>query len=185
MRRLCAVWVSALLAATSAAAQDDDDLYEELDAFAAAHLSGIQPMSFDADVEFCGYYGLDADQQIAATPPTRGERDGCLPADPPADWSELLASWHTHGAYTLDADIEVPSVDDLLGDIAEGVDGYIATPGGRLWLNVYDEGVSVLLCGPGCIVADPDFHECAAFMPDDEYDVQSLQQRAADDPGSC
>lgn len=177
-------FVLMLGASQTLAQDDDDDLYAELDAFAAAHLDGIQPRSFAENVEFCGYYGLDRDQQIASTPPTRGDADGCLPEEAPYDW-EVLASWHTHGAYTQDADIEVPSLDDLLGDIAEGIDGYIATPGGRIWLNLYEERTAVLMCGPGCIAADPRYRDCAAFMPGEEYTVQTLQDRFDNDPGYC
>ncbi len=73
----------------------------------------------------------------------------------------------THGAYSLDYDSEAPSPDDLIGDIAEGVDGYIATPGGRLWFNDASARRAILLCGPGCLRADPD------FRPDPEYPVAS------------
>ena len=163
----------------------DDEFYEELDAFALAHLNGMQPRSFAENVEFCGYYGLDADLQIIASGPDRGDSDGCLPADPPPQMVEWLASWHTHGAYSFDADSEVPSLDDLLGDIADGVDGYIATPGGRVWLNLYQERQSELLCGPGCIAADPNFQECRGHMPGESYTVQSLQARFDNDPGTC
>ena len=183
--RFLAGAVAVLLAGPAAWAQDfDDEFYDELDAFAAAHLDGVQPLSFAENVEFCGYYGLDADQQLVASVPTRGDLDGCLPDEPPRSW-ELVASWHTHGAFTEDADIEVPSVDDLLGDIAEGIDGYVATPGGRVWLSIYDERVVVQLCGKGCITADPNFRDCQAFMPAEEYSLQGLQDRAADDPGYC
>jgi hypothetical protein len=182
-RLLISVLVPLLLAPVAHA--QDDDLYAELDEFAAAHLDSIQPTSFAENVEFCGYYGLDADQQIVASPPTRGERDSCFPADPQAEMVEILASYHTHGAYTMEADIEVPSPDDLIGDIDEGIDGYIATPGGRLWLNNAAEEVAVQLCGPGCITADPAFRECSAFMPGEEYTLDGLQQRGEDDPGTC
>ena len=72
--------------------------------------------------------------KLAATGPKRGRRDSCEPDEPPEDF-EILASYHTHGDDTQEADTEVPSLEDLAGDIEEGIDGYIATPGGRLWLN--------------------------------------------------
>jgi hypothetical protein len=174
----------ALMAAPAAHGQEDDEFYAELDEFATAHLDSIQQMSFDQDVEFCGYIGLDENQQLVATPPARGLQAECdIPESPPG--LDVWASYHTHGGYAFDADSEVPSLDDLLGDIAEGVDGYIATPGGRVWLNVASERSAMMLCGPGCVRADSDFEECGAFMPEEEYTVQTLQRRFDNDPGTC
>ena len=42
---------------------------------------------------------------------------------------EVMASFHTHACYDPDADSEVPSVEDLAGDIDESVNGYVATLG--------------------------------------------------------
>ena len=60
--------------------------------------------------------------KLAATGPKRGRRDSCEPDEPPEDF-EILASYHTHGAYTQEADTEMPSLEDLAGDIEEGIDG--------------------------------------------------------------
>ena len=146
-------------------------------------LDTLQARSIAEGVEYCGYFGLDGSGQIAATAPHRGQPDSCFPVWP--NDLEVLASYHTHGSYTMDADIEVPSVDDLYGDIEEEVDGYVATPGGRVWLNIYDEGIAMQLCGRNCIMADPNFQPCQAFLPAEEYDLQGLQQRADNDPGYC
>lgn len=175
---------AAMLAAPAAYGQSEDDLYAELDAFAVAHLDSIQQMSFDQGVEFCGYIGLDENEQFVATPPARGTRDSCDIPEPPATL-DVWASYHTHGGYSFEMDSEVPSLDDLLGDIAEGVDGYIATPGGRVWLNVASDRSAVLLCGPGCVDADDGFVECNGYMPEEEYSVQTLEQRFDNDPGTC
>ena len=76
----------------------------------------------------------------------------------------------------------MPSVDDLEADFDEGIDGYIATPGGRVWLNDVDEEVSFLLCGPGCVHADQNDRDCLAFP---QYTIESLQDRADRDTGAC
>ncbi len=179
---ITAVLLVAPIAAASG--QTRQSLSDELDIFAADHLATIQARSFRDNVEYCGLFGLDIDDNLVATKAMRGQADSCEPEVGPPDL-EVLATYHTHGGYSRNNDTEVPSVFDLTGDIDEGVDGYIATPGGRLWLNLVEERVSVLLCGPGCLPTDPDFRECAAFLPDVEYSVEELRDRAANDTGEC
>lgn len=173
-----------LLAPPPAAAQDRSTLTDELDRFAAAHFDRIQPQSVADGAEYCGLLGFDAAGKLATTPAKRGKPDSCRPDDAPAGF-EVLASWHTHGAYDRDADTEVPSLDDLFSDIEEGIDGYIATPGGRLWLNDAGARQSVLLCGAGCIKADPEYRPCPAFPPGDSYTPDTLRARAENDTGGC
>lgn len=54
----------------------------------------------------------------------------------------------------MTADIEVPSLEDMIGDIEEGIDGYIETPGGRLWFNDARARRVTLLCGSECVASD-------------------------------
>ena len=169
---------------TAASGQPRQSLTDELDIFAAEHLETIQARSFRDNVEYCGLFGLDENDNLVATKAKRGQPDSCEPEAGPPDL-EVLATYHTHGGYSRNNDTEVPSVFDLTGDIDEGVDGYIATPGGRLWLNLAEERISVLLCGPGCLPADKAFRECAAFLPDVEYTLEDLRDRAANDTGEC
>ena len=179
---LAALWMIAV--STPACAQSRSALDDELDKFAAALFDRIQPRSIAENVEYCGLLGRDKSGKFAATKAKRGQVDDCEPEDSP-DGFEVLASYHTHGAYTADADTEVPSVDDLEADIEERIDGYIATPGGRMWLNDAEEKASYLLCGPGCVVADKKFRECKAFLPADSYTLRTLKARAANDTGEC
>ena len=181
--RLLAVLLVAFLAA-SAAAQQRGDLTDDVDRYAAAIFDRIQPRSIADDREFCGYIGVNGTGKLAATGPKRGRRDSCEPDEPPEDF-KILASYHTHGAYTQEADTEVPSLEDLAGDIEEGIDGYIATPGGRLWLNDARLRRAFLLCGPGCVKRDRRFRECRAYPPGHEYTLRSLQRRAENDTGEC
>ena len=170
------ILLAALTLPNPSIAQDRDMLADELDRFAAAHFDRIQPRSITDGVEYCGLLGVDADGNLAATP--------ARPDEEP-DGFEVLASYHTHGAYDRDADTEVPSLDDLVSDIDEGIDGYIATPGGRLWLNDAEARQSFLLCGPGCIAADPDYRPCPAFPPGERYSLETLRARADNDTGGC
>lgn len=176
--------IAGLLTIFPAHAQTRASLTDDLDIFAAAFLDRMQPVSIGDGVEYCGLFVLDAEGRFVATDPRRGRADSCQPEDGP-DGAEVLASWHTHGAYDRDADTEVPSWDDLDSDIDEEIDGYIATPGGRLWLNDAVERKSILLCGEGCVVADPAYRPCPALPPGSEHTLDSLKARAANDTGEC
>lgn len=173
-----------LLATNSVQSQSRQSLTDELDIFAAEHLSAVQALSFRDRVEYCGLFGFDEAGNLVATKAKRGKRDSCEPeVGPPG--LEVLASYHTHGAYSPDSDTETPSVFDLAGDIDEDIDGYVATPGGRLWVNLVEEQLSVLLCGPGCLPDDPAFRECPAMLPASEYTLEELRDRADNDTGEC
>jgi hypothetical protein len=52
---------------------------------------------------------------------------------------------------------ELPSLSDVNADIKDGVDGYVATPGGRLWLIDTRAGEIRMICGLGCLPSDPNF----------------------------
>lgn len=182
-RLLCLIGLL-LFAMEPAHAQSRSELSDELDLFAVAHFDKVQPLSIRDKVEYCGLFGIDASGRIAATKALRGERDSCDPGIEPPGF-DVLASYHTHGAYSRDADSEVPSVDDLLGDFEEDIDGYIATPSGRVWLNLVEEELSFQLCGKGCVTADPAFRPCPAFLPGEEYTVETLRMREERDTGEC
>lgn len=179
---LCALFV--VFAPLPAAAQDRSDLTDELDTFAATHFDWLQPRSIREGVEYCGLFGVDRNGNLVATLAEAGDADSCQPDDAPPG-IDVLASWHTHGAYDRDADTEVPSLGDLESDIEEGIDGYIATPGGRLWLNDAEERKSILLCDVGCVAADPAYRPCPAFAPGREHTLNSLRARAETDTGAC
>lgn len=138
-------------AATPLTAQDSAEV-----ALAKATLDALQQPSFDANREYCGYIVINADGALEATPAVKGNIGDCLANDPPED-SVPVASYHTHGAFEYDTPAEFPSVSDIEADEAEGVDGYISTPGGRFW---YVDGVDLVasqLCGVGCLTQHPDF----------------------------
>ena len=42
------------------------------------------------------------------------------------------------------------------GDEDEGIDGWVATPGGRLWYIDTTDMVTFQICGIGCLPSDPD-----------------------------
>ena len=145
-------------------------------ALAQATLDALQIRSISEGREYCGYLGYDAQGILRATPPTRGTLDGCDIPNAPWDW-QVAASYHTHGSYDYEYDSEVPSIDDMLGDLEEGVDGYISTPGGRLWMIDVTQERARLLCDVGCVTRDPKFQRDADYPPAQSYTLFELYGR--------
>jgi len=124
--------------------------------FAKSTLDALQPKSIAQNREYCGYIVLTPDDQLLATKAKRGRKGSCYTKDVRDDY-RVLASYHTHGAFSRKFDSELPSLDDLYADIDEGIDGYIATPGGRVWLNDAAKEQAKMICGQNCITSDPEF----------------------------
>ncbi len=134
-----------------AVAQESDEL-----ALVKRIFAQLQPISIEKNREYCGYIGRDAQRRVAFTKARRGRKGTCLPADPD-ELAVVTASYHTHGAYSSDYVNELPSAEDMEGDEAEGIDGWVATPGGRLWYIDTQDMVTSQVCGLGCLPSDPDF----------------------------
>ena len=130
MFRSNAISIATALLGTATAVLAQDNGTAELDLVRAV-LAQLQPISIAENVEYCGYIGFDDEGTLTATKATQGDTGSCL-ADEPDDLAVIVASYHTHGGYSSDYFNEVPSADDIEGDEAEGIDGYVATPGGRL-----------------------------------------------------
>jgi len=136
---------------------------DNLDAFAISVLNGLQPISIAESREYCGYIFETEAGNLAATVPVRGREDYC---DLPQPGDDVRASYHTHGAFSAIYDNEVPSPDDLKGDFADQIDGYISTPGGRVWRIDYAAQNARQLCDVMCVASDPDNNpEDAGFVP--------------------
>lgn len=148
---LCAL----MLSAAPAMAQDAGEV-----ALIKSVFARINPVSIRENIEYCGYIGLDATGQLIATGATPGDEASCL-ADDPVELEVIFASWHTHGGHSPDYFNEVPSAEDYEGDEDEGIDGYVATPGGRLWYIDTTDGIMSQLCGVGCLPMD------AGYNPED------------------
>jgi len=133
----------------------------------------LQPISIRENVEYCGYVGFSADGQLIASRATRGDEGSCL-ADDPRDIEVITASYHTHGAYSPDYYNEVPSGDDMEGDEEEGIDGWVATPGGRLWYIDTEDMVTYQVCGIGCLPSDPRFVRGDMGQIDQSYRYRDL-----------
>ncbi|MFV0512956.1 MAG: DUF4329 domain-containing protein [Jhaorihella sp.] len=120
-------------------------------------IAPLQLLSFATQLEYCGYLGQLPDGTLGFSEIQRGSHHGCTPVRVPPQL-RLVASLHTHGSYSARAPAEFPTVLDMDSDRKEGVNGYISTPGGRLWYIDSRARVAVQLCGPGCLPQDAHFH---------------------------
>ena len=162
-----------VLALTSpSAAQDQGELE-----VARATLIQLQWMSFAENVEFCGYIGRLPNGRLAATEVTRGDTWSCLSRADESRFVEIVASFHTHAAFDRAADSEVPSSGDIEGDMQERVNGYVATPGGRLWYIDFRRAQATQICGLGCMGQDPNFIPGDAGQIAQSYTLGQLYRR--------
>lgn len=170
---MAAVAVALLpLTASPTVAQDAAEL-----AAARAVLLQLQPRSFAENREYCGYIGRLPDGRLTATEVTRGDVWSCLSRGDESRFVEIVASFHTHAAFDRAADSEVPSTDDVRGDMSEQVNGYVATPGGRLWYIDWRRGVATQVCGAGCMGQDPNYIPGDSGPIAQRYTLQELQVR--------
>jgi len=142
-------------------------------AFTKVFLNSIQAQSFADNREYCGYIGINPDGTFGATEARRGKMNNCVPRYAARDF-KALASYHTHGAASEQVETEYPSYEDLRADIYEGVDGYIATPGGRLWYNNAATHRSELLCGAYCLTSDPRHQETSSLPAGTSFSLDEL-----------
>lgn len=147
---------------------------DNVDEFARTVLDTIQPTSIAEIREYCGYIYVTDTGALAATAPARGTEDFC---DLPAPDDTVVASYHTHGGFSDVYDNEVPSLDDMRGDFNDGIDGYISTPGGRLWQIDHQDRVARQLCNRPCMIADPDDDPSDAGFVPRSFTLQELQAR--------
>jgi hypothetical protein len=141
-----------------------DASVEEI-ALARKVLGTLQVRSALENVEYCGYIGIDAAGDFVASEPEPGGPVWCEPVWPEA--LEVVASDHTHAAYDPGAWSELPSGQDMESDEEMGIDGYVSTPGGRLWYIDSSEMVASQLCGIGCLPQAP------GFVPAPEDDIRA------------
>ena len=157
-----------ILAAPFAAAQSAEEI-----AIAKATLGALQGPSFDNNREYCGYFAYDENEDLVATPATTGGQDSCL-YEGPEDGFVMVLSYHTHGRFDTEYAAEVPSVSDIEADEGEGIDGFVATPGGRLWYVDTTDMIVRQICGLGCLPQDPRFIEGDAGPVENSYTYQEL-----------
>lgn len=159
--------IVALLPASLTAQSIDEE------ALIRATFADLNPISIEQNVEFCGYVGFTADGALAVSAPARGTKDSCL-ADDPVNLDLVTASYHTHAAFSPDYSSELPSGTDMEGDEDEGIDGWVATPGGRLWYIDTTDMITRQICGIGCLPADPNFIPGDSGIIEQSYSYDDL-----------
>ena len=123
--------------------------------FVIQTLNQLQKLSFKHHREYCGFLGVTAHGKFATGGLSQGTLDSCFPTKP--DYLTVTASFHTHGGFDSTHWSEVPSLQDVDSDAAGGTNGWVATPGGRLWFINGTTRTLTLVCGPGCMISDPNY----------------------------
>lgn len=157
----------------------------EVQAFARARLGAMQARSFAEKVELCAIIFEDREGALQSSEVRAGDEATCDLRYFDEPGMAPLASIHTHGPFDADYDSEVPSMIDLEGDIESQMDGYVATPGGRLWRVDWERERTVLVCGAGCLAQHPAYRAC----PDDtvaaSYTGPELAARSRQPVAEC
>ena len=144
-------------------------------AFVSGLLARLNTVSFAQNTEICGYLGRDPSGNLFTTENAPGREAECYLPTPPANMT-LLASYHTHGTYSPEYDSEFPTTTDMNSDRAANIDGYISTPGGRLWHVDSDTMVVSELCGVGCLPMDPNYRPDESGRITTNYTYAALRQ---------
>ena len=127
-------------------------------AFVMALMESMNQLSIRFDREVCGYVLRDPDGRYRSTKVSWGGAASCasLPVGPGVT---VVSSWHTHAAWAEGYDNEVPSVQDVEGDMSRGINGWVGTPGGRLWFVDGRTGTMTQTCPQSdyCLPQDPGY----------------------------
>ena len=145
-------------------------------AFVMGLMESMNALSIRFNREVCGYVLRHANGAYSSTKVSWGGNASCASL-PVEDGLEVASSWHTHAAWDPAYDGEVPSIQDVEGDMRLGVNGWVGTPGGRLWFVDGQNGNIRQVCGRGCLPVDENFG-AEDFGPVGEtYTLDSLYAR--------
>ncbi len=174
-------WVVIIVRAYTSKKDADDFVItvtqSEVQAFAREQLAALQAQSFAEKIELCGIIFEREGGSLGASPPREGSEDSCGIAYYDEPGMRPVASFHTHAGYDPAYDSEVPSILDLQSDAASGMDGYVATPGGRFWHVDAGGPIANRVCGPGCLPQDPAYRPCPGSEPEARYSFEELSAR--------
>ena len=138
---------------------------QDLIAFARSTLDDLQKRSIARNQEYCGVIYEDQEGTLFTSATFQGDRATCA-----LDWgvplgNHVVASFHTHAAYDPAYDSEVPSIDDMVTDLDARIDGFISTPGGRLWHIDWRQAEARQVCGIDCLTSDADYRPDDVTVP--------------------
>lgn len=168
-----AVLVLALIAALPVSAQDAEELR-----IAREVLTRLQPISFDKKREYCGYIGYDENGVLKASAAVAGTRDTCSARFPRN--LAITASYHTHGDFDDGYFNEIPSDIDMEGDREFYMNGYVSTPGGRLWYIDTQIMLATQICGVSCLPVAGGFRKGPSGDIAESYSYDALRDKLAE-----
>lgn len=157
----------------------------EVLAFARARLGAMQARSFDEKVELCAIVFEDSEGTLQSSEVRAGDEATCDLRYFDEPGMAPLASIHTHGQFDANYDSEVPSLIDLDGDIESQMDGYVSTPGGRLWQIDWEQQRAMLVCGEGCLRQDSAYRACPQDTVAASYTRPELAARSRQPVAAC
>ena len=165
--------VLACLFASPVVAQDAREM-----AAARKILEELQPLSIRENREYCGVLLRLPDGSLISSKAFRGRKARCTVKHIPTG-AEVVASYHTHGAFLAGYDNEVPSILDLEVEVEWGIDGYVSTPGGRFWHVNGRNGTIQMICGRGCMPSDSRYRDQSRSFGKirADYDYEGLLMR--------
>lgn len=183
------LWVAIVVHSASTRKDVDDFVVTvsqaEVQAFARERLGSMQARSFTERLELCAIIFEDSEGALRSSEVRAGDEATCDLRYFDEPGMAPLASIHTHGQFDADYDSEVPSLIDLEGDIESQMDGYVATPGGRLWRVDWERERAVLLCGAGCLAQDPAYRACPDETVAASYTGAELAARSRRPVADC
>lgn len=150
-------------------------------AFILGLMESMNALSVRFNREVCGYILRHPNGAYSSTKASWGGHATCASL-PIEDGMEVVSSWHTHAAWVPDYDGEVPSIQDVEGDMQLGVNGWVGTPGGRLWFVEGKTGSMRQFCGWGCLPMDPDFVTDDHGPVSETYTLDALYDRFGRSP---
>ncbi len=153
--------------------------FEQMENIAIEKLNSIQQISFDNGIEYCGWILWKESGDVFAGEAVKGNEDSCDLPETPKD-TVAIASYHTHGSHNPEYDSELPSVEDLEGDMHDEVYGFVATPGGRIWLTDPDQEAVFEICGESCVLQDPNYDAADTGKLAPSYTMEELEERFAE-----
>ena len=154
MRKLFTALAAIATASTLSTAAHAQDARET--EFVMGLMEQMNRLSVAFNREVCGFILQDDEGNYSSTKASWGGEASCasMPLEP---GMRAVSSWHTHAAWGRGYDGEVPSIQDVEGDMRFGVNGWVGTPGGRLWHVNGTTGTMSQVCGRGCLPEDPNF----------------------------
>lgn len=170
MRLILAV-VMSLGLSQGAKAQSTDETE-----FVTALLTNLNALSVEFNREVCGYVLRRPGGPLEASKVSWGTNASCASLQIPPGY-EVVSSWHTHAAWAPGYDGEVPSTIDVEGDMRMGVNGWLSTPGGRLWFINGQTGDMHQVCGRDCLPSDPGFFPEEHGPVEKRYTLHALRTR--------